>query len=101
MAGGLPRLGVSFVECPFGDVGQAQECYTKMVNGLTKIKEIEGAVLADSMNTDKYIMELAKCTHNVFMAVGTMFQQETLKTSAAVVERRHTKISRAAIRTNV
>ena len=84
MAGAPPGLGVSFVECPFGDVGQAQECYSKMVSGLMRMKQIEGAVVSDSMNAEKYIMELAKTTHSVFMAVGAMFQQENLRTSAAL-----------------
>ena len=85
-SGSPPGLGASFVECPSRDAGTAHDCYNRMANGLARINEIQGAVAGYAMNVDKYVMELSKTTRGILMAVGSMFQQESMRTTAPIRE---------------
>ena len=63
----------------FGEVGDSGVCFDRVVKGLKRLKEIEENVEADSMNTEKYVKELAKVMHEITGAYGRLFEQENLR----------------------
>ena len=41
----------------FGDVGEAEFCFSKMAAGMARLQEIEQNVEHDAVNSEKYIRE--------------------------------------------
>ncbi len=50
-----------------------------MIDGLRTVKEIENSVASDSINVEKYALEVTKVSEDGCKAVGRMFQQERLR----------------------
>ena len=71
--GGPPGLG------GFGDVGEARLNFNRMVKGMTRLKEISENVETDQLNIEKYVKELTNVCKEMFMAAGSMFEQEHLR----------------------
>ena len=69
----------------FGEVGDSGVCFDRVVKGLKRLKEIEDNVEADSMNTEKYVKELAKVMHEITGAYGRLFEQENLRMMPVIV----------------
>ena len=65
----------------FGDVGEARQSSNRMVNGITRVKQIVDRVEGDPTNSEKYIKELSKVCWEIFRATGAMFEQEHLRFS--------------------
>ena len=70
--GGPPGLG------GFGDVGEARLNFNRMVKGMTRLKEISENVETDQLIIEKYVKELTNVCKEMFMAAGSMFEQEHL-----------------------
>ena len=75
MSGSPPGLATG----GFGDVGEARMNFDKMVRGMARLKEISDNVLGDQLNTERYVKELTDVVREMFMASGSMFQQEHLR----------------------
>ena len=71
--GGPPGLG------GFGDVGEARLNFNRMVRGMARLKEISENVFSDQLNIEKCVKELTDVTREMFMASGSMFEQEHLR----------------------
>ena len=71
--GGPPGLG------GFGDVGEARLNFNRMVKGMTRLKEISENVETDQLIIEKYVKELMNVCKEMFMASGSMFEQEHLR----------------------
>ncbi len=63
----------------FGDVGQARVNFNRMFRGITRLEEISENVVGDQLNTEKYVKELTDAVREMFMASGSMFEQEHLR----------------------
>ena len=50
-----------------------------MVRGMARLKEISENVVGDQLNTEKYVKELTDVVREMFMASGSMFEQEHLR----------------------
>ena len=50
-----------------------------MVKGMTRLKEISENVVADQLNIERYVKELTDVCREMFMASGSMFEQEHLR----------------------
>ena len=75
MSGSPPGLATG----GFGDVGEARFNFNRMVRGMTRLKEISENVVGDQLNTEKYVKELTDVVREMFMASGSMFEQEHLR----------------------
>ncbi len=59
-------------------MGEARINFNRMVRGMSRLKETSENVLGDQMNIEKYVKELADVCREMFMASGSMFEQEHL-----------------------
>ena len=53
--------------------------FDKMVRGMAKLKEISENLLGNQLNTERYVKELTDVVREMFLASGSMFQQEHLR----------------------
>ena len=53
--------------------------FNRMVKGMARLKEIAENVETDQLNIEKYVKELTNVCQEMFMSVGSMFQQEHLR----------------------
>ncbi len=63
----------------FGEVGEARLKFNRMVKGMARLKEISENVVADQLNIEKHVKELTDVVREMFMASGSMFEQEHLR----------------------
>ena len=63
----------------FGDVGESRVNFNRMVRGMTRLQEISENVMGDQLNTERYVQELTDVVREMFMASGSMFEQEHLR----------------------
>ncbi len=63
----------------FGEVVEAELNFNRMVKGMAMLKEISEYVVADQLNIERYVNELTYVVREMFMASGSMFQQEHLR----------------------
>ena len=63
----------------FGEVGEARMNFNRMVKGMARLREIAENVETDQLNIEKYVKELTNVCQEMFMSVGSMFQQEHLR----------------------
>ncbi len=63
----------------FGDVGEARINFNRTVRGMSRLKEISENVAGDQLNAEKYVKELTDVCREMFMASGSMFEQEHLR----------------------
>ena len=60
-------------------MGEARINFNRMVRGMSRLKEISEYVVGDQLNTEKYVKELTDVCREMFMASGSMFEQEHLR----------------------
>ncbi len=58
----------------FPDVGDGKLCHDRIAKGMQKLKEIGDGVFAHSISMEIYMQEAMVTIHDVFTAVGRMFE---------------------------
>ncbi len=53
--------------------------FKRTVRGMARLKEISENVLGDQLNIERYVKELTDVCKEMFMASGSMFEQEHLR----------------------
>ncbi len=81
MVSGPPGLGQGTIGGynGFEDVGDARTCFSRMVRGLARIKEIAEHVESDQLGVEKCVKEFAEVSVEMIKAVGAVFEQEPLR----------------------
>ncbi len=62
----------------FGDVGDANVCFQRMAKAIERMGEIRDNMVADSIDVEKYVKELAVVSTDRTKACGRIFEQEHL-----------------------
>ncbi len=60
----------------FGEVDDARANFSRIVNGMTRLREISENVAGDQLNVEKYVKDLSDVRTEMFRATGCMFEQE-------------------------
>ncbi len=68
----------------FADVGDHKLCQERFASGMKKLKEIEGGVIADRMNVERYVKETASTIHEMFTAIGHTIEQKHVRVIAMI-----------------
>ncbi len=63
----------------FGEVGEARANFNRMVQGMTSLKEISENVVVQQLSVEQYVKELSDACTEMFLATGSMFEQEHLR----------------------
>ena len=67
-----------------GTVGSTGLCLHRLVDGISNLDRISTTVESDSINTEKYVKELSVTVRNMMVAIGIMFEQESVRTAAMI-----------------
>ncbi len=60
-------------------MGEARLNFNRTVKGMTRLKEISENVEKDQLNIEKYVKELKNVCREMFMATGSMIEQQHLR----------------------
>ena len=67
-----------------GGVGDVGICVHKMVEGMAHLERIAANVEADSINSERYVREMAMTMRDVVAAIRRMFEQEPWRVTALI-----------------
>ncbi len=82
--GGYGVGGYGGQNAPGLSIGDTGLCLHKMMQGISTMDRIANVVESDSINTEKYVKELAIAVREVTTAVGRMFEQEPWRLTALI-----------------